>query len=74
MPQPTIATVSQEFPATPVTAQTLLLPTPTPIFGKTATHAVSDPHQSSTNHSHHIEKVPYEEPSSTEVLLNAIEV
>ena len=58
MPQPATATVSQEFPATPVTAQTLLLLTSTPIFDKTASPAVSEPHQSSTNRSHHTEKIP----------------
>ena len=71
MPQPAIATVSQEFPATPVTAQTLLLLTSTPIFDKIASPTVSEPHQSSINHSHHTEKIPSEEPSSAEVPLNA---
>ena len=34
MPQPATATVSQEFPATLIIAQTLLLLTSTPIFDK----------------------------------------
>ena len=73
MPQPATATVSQDFLATPITAQTLLLLTSTPIFDKTASLAVSEPHQSSANHSHHTEKIPFEEPSSVEVPLNATE-
>ena len=74
MPQPATAAISQEFLATPVTTQTLLLLTSTSIFDKTATPTISEPQQSSANHSHHTEKVPSEEPSSAEVLLNATEV
>ena len=74
MPQLTTATVSQTFPTTFVTAQTSLLLTSTPIFDKTTSPAVSEPHQSSANHNHRNEKIPSEEPSSAEVPLNATEV
>ena len=74
MPQPTIATASQEFPATLVTAHTMLLLTSTPIYDKTTTLAVSEPQQSSASHSQHTEKVPTADLSSAEVLLNATEV
>ena len=74
MPQPITATASQEFPATPVIAQTLLLLIFTPIYDRIATPAVSEPQQSSANHSQHTEKVPIGEPSSAKVLLNATEV
>ena len=43
VPQQTVATVSQEYPATPVTAQTLLLLTSTPIYDRTATPAIFEP-------------------------------
>ena len=74
MPQRATATVSQEFLATLVIAQTLLLLTSTPIFDKTASPVVSKPHQYSANHSHHTKKIPFEDPSSAEVPLNATEV
>ena len=74
MPQLAIASVSQEFPATPVTVQTLLLLTSTLMLDKTTSPAVFEPHQSFVNHSHRTEKIPSEEPSSAEVPLNAMEV
>ena len=43
MPQPTVATASQEFFATPVTTSTLLLLTSAPIYDRTATPTVSKP-------------------------------
>ena len=74
MPQPTTATASQEFPATPVTTQTLLLLTSAPIYDRTATLAASEHPQSPASQSQHTEKVPTEDPSSAEVLLNATEI
>ena len=62
MPNPTTATVSQDIPATPVTAQTLLLLTSTPKFDRIATPAISEPQPSSTSHSQHTEKLPSEAP------------
>ena len=43
MPDRTIATVSQDVPTTLVTAQTLLLLTPTPKYDRIATPAISEP-------------------------------
>ena len=74
MPQPITTTASQEFPATPITAQTLLLLTSTPKYDKTATLTIFEPQQSSASHSQHTEKLPSGDPSSTEVFLDAVEV
>ena len=72
--QPTTAIASQEFLTTPITTQTFLLLTLTPIYDRTASPAVFEPQQSLTSHSQHIEKVPPGDPSSAEVLLNAAKV
>ena len=74
MPQPTTATTSQDFPATPVATQTLLLLTSTPIYDRTATPAASEHPQSPASQNQHTEKVPIEDPLSAGVLLNATEV
>ena len=73
MPNPIIAIVFQDVPATPVTAQTLLLLTSTPKYDRTTTPAISEPQQSSASHSQHTEKLPYGDPSSVEVFQNAAE-
>ena len=74
MQNPTSATVFQDVPATPVTAQILLLLTSTPKYDKIATPIVSEPQQSSASHSQHTEKLPSGDPSSAEVFPNATEV
>ena len=74
MPHLATTTASQQIPAAPVTAQTLLLLTSTPKYDITATPAVSEHQLSSASHSHHMVKLPSRAPSSVEVSLNAIEV
>ena len=74
MPQPTTATASQEFPATPITAQTLLLLTSTPKYERIATPTISEPPQLSTSHSQHTENLFSGSPSSTKDFPNAAAV
>ena len=74
MPYLAIATTSQEIPATPVTAQTLLLLTFTLKFDRTATPAISEPQLSSASHSQHTVKLPSGVPLNAEAFPNDAEV
>ena len=74
MPHQAIVTTSQEIPATPVTAQTLLLLTSTPKYDRIATLTVSEPQQSSASYSQHTVKLSSRALSSTEGFLNAADV
>ena len=71
MPNPAIATASQDILATPSTAKTLLLLTIGPRFDRVATEAGFESSKSSAGHT---EKLPYEEPSTADFLLNAAKV
>ena len=64
-------TTSQDIPATPSTAKTLLLLTIGSQFERPTTEALSDSRKSSAAHT---EKLPFEESSITDTLLNAAEV
>ena len=52
----TIVTISQDVPATPLTAKILLLLTSTPTYDRTATLATLEAQLSSANHSQHTKK------------------
>ena len=74
MPHLATTTLSQEIPATPVTAQTLLLLTSTPKFDKTTTLTVSELQLSSTSHNQPTVKLPSRAPSNAEAFPHAAEV
>ena len=74
MPHLATGTASQEIPATLVTAQTMLLLTSKPKFGKTAAPAISELAQSLASHSHHTMKLPSEGPSNIEAFPDAAKV
>ena len=71
MPNLASTTASQDIPATPTTAKTLLLLTSRPGFDRTTNQAGSESVKSSIAH---IEKLPFEEPTTIYVLPNAANV
>ena len=70
MPIPASTTASQQIPATPTTAKTLLLLASGPKFNRTATQAGSDSTKSSAGHT---EKLPFGKPTTLDVIPNAAE-
>ena len=71
MLKPASATASQDIPATPTTAKTFLLLTSGPKFDKTTTQVGFESTKSLASHT---EKLPSEELSTVDVLLNVIDV
>ena len=71
MLKPASAIASQDIPATPTTAKTLLLLTSGRRFDRTVTEAGSESAKSSASHT---KKLPSKESSITDVLLNVVEV
>ena len=69
MPHLATATISQEIPATLVTAQTLLLLISTPKFDRTTTPAISEPQLSLVSHSQHTVQLSSGSPSNIEAFL-----
>ena len=71
MLKPASTIASQDIPATPTTAKTLLLLTSGRRFDRTVTEAGSESAKSSAGHT---KKLPSKESSITDVLLNVVEV
>ena len=72
-PMPNLAsgTTFQEIPATPTTAKVLLLLNSGPIFDKIATQAKSN---STKLLARHTEKLPIEQPTTSNVIPNAVDI
>ena len=66
MPNPVLATTSQDIPATPTIAKTLMLLTSGPQFDKTATQIHFESAKSSKSQSHHTAKLPSGAPSNAD--------